>query len=229
MSDLVFRTDLDGSHRVRGRGRGGERRMAGAGSPSRTRSPARSPTSGCSSARTCSARKLMPLADEGKALGVMLPNANGAAATILAAMSAGRVPAMINFTAGAANILAACKAAEIATIVTSRGFVEKAKLEPLAGALAETVRDRLSRGRPGRHRHPRQAARPRRVQEAARAARPRTTRPRSSSPRARKACRRASCSPTATCWRTPRRRRRGSISAAPTRSSTSCRCSIPSG
>src|SRR5215203_1408517 len=85
-------------------------------------------------------RKLIPLAEEGKALGVMLPNANGAAATILAAMSTGRVPAMINFTAGAANILAACKAAEIATIVTSRGFVEKAKLEPLAGALAETVR-----------------------------------------------------------------------------------------
>src|SRR5215210_4396243 len=85
-------------------------------------------------------RKLIPLAQEGKALGIMLPNANGAAATILAAMSAGRVPAMINFTAGAANILAACKAAEIATIVTSRGFVEKAKLEPLAGALAETVR-----------------------------------------------------------------------------------------
>ena len=55
-------------------------------------------------------------------------------------MSAGRVPAMINFTAGAANILAACTAAEIATIVTSRGFVEKAKLEPLAGALAETMR-----------------------------------------------------------------------------------------
>ncbi|MFL5080870.1 MAG: AMP-binding protein, partial [Microvirga sp.] len=85
-------------------------------------------------------RKLIPLAEEGKALGIMLPNANGAAATILAAMSAGRVPAMINFTAGAANILSACKAAEIATIVTSRGFVEKAKLEPLAGALAETVR-----------------------------------------------------------------------------------------
>src|SRR5215210_3492482 len=33
-------------------------------------------------------RKLMPLGEEGKALGIMLPNANGAAATILAAMSA---------------------------------------------------------------------------------------------------------------------------------------------
>ncbi|HEX8168162.1 MAG TPA: acyl-[ACP]--phospholipid O-acyltransferase [Beijerinckiaceae bacterium] len=85
-------------------------------------------------------RKLMPIAGEGKALGVMLPNANGAAATILAAMSAGRVPAMINFTAGAANILAACKAAEIGTIVTSRGFVERGKLDGLVAELGKAVR-----------------------------------------------------------------------------------------
>src|SRR3954453_6877482 len=85
-------------------------------------------------------RKLMPLAAEGKALGVMLPNANGAVVTILAAMSAGRVPAMINFTAGAANILAACKAAEITTIVTSKSFVEKAKLTPLVAAIERAVK-----------------------------------------------------------------------------------------
>ncbi len=66
--------------------------------------------------------KLMPLADEGKAVGVMLPNANGAAVTFLGLMSAGRVPAMINFTAGAANILSACKAAEVKVIVTSRAL-----------------------------------------------------------------------------------------------------------
>ena len=81
-------------------------------------------------------RKLMPLAAEGKALGVMLPNANGAVVTILGVMSAGRVPAMINFTAGAASILAACKAAEVTTIVTSRAFVEKAKLGAVAEQLA---------------------------------------------------------------------------------------------
>src|SRR5581483_11681727 len=66
--------------------------------------------------------KLMPLAQEGRAIGVMLPNANGAVVTILGLMSAGRVPAMINFTAGAANILAACKAAQLDTIITSRAF-----------------------------------------------------------------------------------------------------------
>ncbi len=36
-------------------------------------------------------------------------------------MTAGRAPAMINFTAGAANILSACKAAEVKTIVTRVG------------------------------------------------------------------------------------------------------------
>ena len=65
-------------------------------------------------------------------------------------MSAGRVPAMINFTAGAANILAACQAAEIDTIVTSRAFVEKGRLGNLIAALAKKVRDRLSRGHPRR-------------------------------------------------------------------------------
>ena len=83
--------------------------------------------------------KLMPLASEGKALGVMLPNANGAVVTILGVMSAGRVPAMINFTAGAANILAACKAAEVGTIVTSRAFVEKGKLDAVVAQLAQSV------------------------------------------------------------------------------------------
>jgi acyl-[acyl-carrier-protein]-phospholipid O-acyltransferase / long-chain-fatty-acid--[acyl-carrier-protein] ligase len=86
------------------------------------------------------ARKLMPLADAGEAVGVMLPNANAAAATLLGTMSAGRVPAMINFTAGAANIEAACTAAAVRAIVTSRAFVERARLDKLVETLAEKVR-----------------------------------------------------------------------------------------
>ena len=84
-------------------------------------------------------KKLMPLAEVGKPVGVMLPNANGAVVTIFGLMSAGRVPAMINFTAGAANILAGCKAAQITTIVTARGFVERGKLEPLVEKLSSEV------------------------------------------------------------------------------------------
>src|SRR5262249_23040415 len=41
--------------------------------------------------------KLMPLAPEGRAIGVMLPNANGAALAILGLMTAGRGPAGVNF------------------------------------------------------------------------------------------------------------------------------------
>ena len=84
--------------------------------------------------------KLMPLALEGRALGVMLPTSNGAVVTLFAVMSAGRVPAMINFTAGATNILAACRAAEVDTILTSRAFVEKARLQNLVAQLEQKVR-----------------------------------------------------------------------------------------
>ena len=83
--------------------------------------------------------KLMPLALEGRTVGVMLPTSNGAVVTLLAVMSAGRVPAMINFTAGFANILAACRAAEVDTILTSRAFVEKGRLENLVAHLEKAV------------------------------------------------------------------------------------------
>jgi acyl-[acyl-carrier-protein]-phospholipid O-acyltransferase/long-chain-fatty-acid--[acyl-carrier-protein] ligase len=84
-------------------------------------------------------RKLMPLAPVGEAVGVMLPNANGAVVAVFALMSAGRVPAMINFTAGLMNLRAACKAANIHTIVTSRTFVEKAHLEKIVEGLSPDV------------------------------------------------------------------------------------------
>ncbi len=84
--------------------------------------------------------KLMPLALEDRALGVMLPTSNGGVVTMLAVMSAGRVPAMINFTAGAANILGACRAADIDTVLTSRTFVDKGRLDGLIAQLEHKVR-----------------------------------------------------------------------------------------
>ncbi len=83
--------------------------------------------------------KLGPLAPQGRAIGVMLPNANAAAVTVLGVMSAGRVPAMINFTAGPANILSACKAAEVETLVTSRAFVQKGRLDALLETLSQSL------------------------------------------------------------------------------------------
>jgi len=83
--------------------------------------------------------KLMRYAPEGRAVGLMLPNANGAVVTFFGLLSAGRVPAMINFTAGATNILAACRAAQVTTILTSRVFVEKGRLENMVAAVAKEV------------------------------------------------------------------------------------------
>jgi acyl-[acyl-carrier-protein]-phospholipid O-acyltransferase/long-chain-fatty-acid--[acyl-carrier-protein] ligase len=84
--------------------------------------------------------KLMPLALEGRPIGVMLPTSNGAAVTVLALMSGGRVPAMINFTSGAANVLGACRAAQVDTILTAHAFVEKARLEKLIAQIEKQVR-----------------------------------------------------------------------------------------
>jgi acyl-[acyl-carrier-protein]-phospholipid O-acyltransferase / long-chain-fatty-acid--[acyl-carrier-protein] ligase len=47
---------------------------------------------------------------------------------------------MINFTAGAANILSACRAAEVDTILTSRAFVEKGRLDNVVVQLAGQLR-----------------------------------------------------------------------------------------
>lgn len=72
-------------------------------------------------------------------LGVMLPNANGSIITMLGVISAGKVPAMINFSAGAANIKSACIATKTKTILTSRAFVEQGKLEAVIEEISEVV------------------------------------------------------------------------------------------
>ncbi|MTW16561.1 acyl-[ACP]--phospholipid O-acyltransferase [Rhodoplanes serenus] len=85
-------------------------------------------------------RKLAPLAEVGEAIGVLLPNSNGVAVTLIGLMWAGRVPAMLNFSAGPTNVRAACKAAKLTTVVTSRAFVEKGRLDNLIAALAPDYR-----------------------------------------------------------------------------------------
>ena len=79
-------------------------------------------------------RMLDPHTDVGQNVGVLLPNAAPTLAVILALSASRRVPAMLNYTAGAASIDAACKAARIGVVVTSRTFIEKAKL---AGTIAQ--------------------------------------------------------------------------------------------
>jgi acyl-[acyl-carrier-protein]-phospholipid O-acyltransferase / long-chain-fatty-acid--[acyl-carrier-protein] ligase len=86
------------------------------------------------------ARKIMAFSAVGEPVGLLLPNANGTAVVFFAVQAAGRIAAMLNYTAGAANLRAACEAANIRTILTSRAFVEKANLT----AVVEALRGELS-------------------------------------------------------------------------------------
>lgn len=84
--------------------------------------------------------KIAPLAPEGAALGVLLPNSAGVAVTFFALQTIGRVAAMLNFTAGPKNVVSACEAAKIDVVLTSRTFVEKGHLEALVSALSEKAK-----------------------------------------------------------------------------------------
>lgn len=85
-------------------------------------------------------------------VGVLLPNVNATPVTLLALWAAGRVPAVLNYSTGPAIMLACAELAGLRQIVTSRTFLEKArlKIEPLVEAgiefiYIEDLRARLSR------------------------------------------------------------------------------------
>ena len=86
------------------------------------------------------ARKIAALSEPGETIGVMLPNANGAAVTFMALQAAGRVPAMLNFTSGPHNLIAACEESRIRLVLTSRAFVAKAKLQSEIDAIEAHAR-----------------------------------------------------------------------------------------
>jgi acyl-[acyl-carrier-protein]-phospholipid O-acyltransferase / long-chain-fatty-acid--[acyl-carrier-protein] ligase len=66
-------------------------------------------------------------------VGLMLPASIGGALANLAVLIAGRIPVNLNFTAGRESIAKAIEQCEIKTILTSRVFLIKAKIEELPG------------------------------------------------------------------------------------------------
>jgi len=68
-------------------------------------------------------------------VGMLLPNMTATVALFIGLTALKRVPAMLNYTAGVDGMQAACTAAEIRTVITSRAFVEQAKLEDKLAAL----------------------------------------------------------------------------------------------
>ena len=72
-----------------------------------------------------------------KTVALLLPSTVTTALTFFGLHAYGRTPALINFTAGGAQMATACATAEVKTVITSQRFVQMGKLE---AALAELIK-----------------------------------------------------------------------------------------
>src|SRR5580692_5793680 len=97
------------------------------------------------------ARLLAPLTRRDEVVGIVMPNAAPTLGLILGLSLKRRVPALLNYSAGADGVRAACTAAAVRTIFASRAFLEKARLarllEDLPGVRVHYLED--LRGRVG--------------------------------------------------------------------------------
>jgi acyl-[acyl-carrier-protein]-phospholipid O-acyltransferase/long-chain-fatty-acid--[acyl-carrier-protein] ligase len=87
-------------------------------------------------------RKVAAMTTPAERVGILLPSSMGVVVTFYGLHAHGRVPVMINFTAGERNIKAAIAAAGVKKILTARRFIQQAKLEELVeqiGSVAEIV------------------------------------------------------------------------------------------
>jgi acyl-[acyl-carrier-protein]-phospholipid O-acyltransferase/long-chain-fatty-acid--[acyl-carrier-protein] ligase len=83
------------------------------------------------------ARLLRPVTEIGEVVGVLTPNSAATLGVVLGLSLSARVPALMNYTAGADALRAACQAARIGNIVASRAFLERARLTHLIDALPD--------------------------------------------------------------------------------------------
>ena len=84
-------------------------------------------------------RRLAGPTQPGETIGLLLPNSVGAAIAFLALQAFGRVPAMLNPTAGPDGVVSAARTARLRLVLTSRRFVEAARLDALAARLGGEV------------------------------------------------------------------------------------------
>ena len=85
-------------------------------------------------------RKIAGMTDKGERVAILLPSSMGTVVTFFALHAHGRIPVMLNFTAGEANVKAAIKASGVKKVLTAKRFVEQATLDSLIAAI-ETVAD----------------------------------------------------------------------------------------
>ncbi len=75
----------------------------------------------------------------GEHVGVMLPNVAAVAPVFFGLQAYARVPAMLNFTAGPRNLVAAIANGHIRLVVTARRFIAEAKLEDLIAEIEKAA------------------------------------------------------------------------------------------
>jgi len=75
----------------------------------------------------------------GEMVGLLLPSSLATINTFWGMQLYGRVPAMLNYTVGPQGMVSACETAKLKRVITSRYFIEQAKLETGVEALAEHV------------------------------------------------------------------------------------------
>lgn len=75
--------------------------------------------------------------ERGKMAGFLLPNTTASVVTFFGMRAFNITPCMLNFSTGAKNMLACCKAAKISTVFTSKIFLEQGGLTETASALKQ--------------------------------------------------------------------------------------------
>jgi len=84
-------------------------------------------------------KELRKFTEENESIGVLLPGTIAAVATFWGLQITGRTPAMLNFTAGAQGMISACETAVLKRVITSRAFIEQAKLTEIIQMLSSKV------------------------------------------------------------------------------------------
>ena len=77
------------------------------------------------------------MTEEGEHVAVLMPNLNATAALLFGLPAMRRIPAMLNYTAGVEGMQAACRLARVRVVLTSRAFLEKARLGDTARRLKD--------------------------------------------------------------------------------------------
>ena len=83
--------------------------------------------------------KLVKHTGSEKTVGVLLPNTLATVATFWGLQLRGKVPAMLNYTVGAQGMISACETAQLNYVVTSRRFIQQAKLNEAVNTLSKKV------------------------------------------------------------------------------------------